>query len=181
MFVPSTLPPWKPWSGCWLCLPPWWPMRIGMGGCLFPTGKEFRKASSGLCRVFSKVHVALSMIIILSDYLVLQCLHFFHVLLCQGRHVLFIFVLCTDQVIGSDDVAASDNIGVLNGTPGWKKGSTSGSLCSRQSLAWCSPTSSMYNRRSPGLRHSRCMGVLGDQVVRDRRKGHIAERSGRLA
>jgi len=24
---------------------------------------------------------------------------------------------CTDQVIGSDDVAASDNIGVLNGTP----------------------------------------------------------------
>jgi len=25
---------------------------------------------------------------------------------------------CTDQVIGSDDVAASDNIGVLNGTPG---------------------------------------------------------------
>ena len=25
---------------------------------------------------------------------------------------------CTDQVIGSDDVAASDNIGVSNGTPG---------------------------------------------------------------
>jgi len=26
--------------------------------------------------------------------------------------------ICTDQVIGSDDVATSDNIGVLNGTPG---------------------------------------------------------------
>jgi len=25
---------------------------------------------------------------------------------------------CTDQVVESDDVAASDNIGVLNGTPG---------------------------------------------------------------
>ena len=29
-----------------------------------------------------------------------------------------VVLLCTDQVIGSDDVAASDNIGVLNGTPG---------------------------------------------------------------
>ena len=28
------------------------------------------------------------------------------------------FYTCTDQVIGSDDVAASDNIGVLNRTPG---------------------------------------------------------------
>ena len=87
----------------------------------------------------------------------------------------------TDQVIGSDDVAASDNIGVLNGTPSWQLGSTSGSLCRRQLLAWRSPISSMYNRRSPGLRHSRCMWALGDQVVRDRLKGHIAERSGRLA
>ena len=25
---------------------------------------------------------------------------------------------CTDQVVGSDDVAASDNLGVSNGTPG---------------------------------------------------------------
>ena len=25
--------------------------------------------------------------------------------------------VCTDQVVGSDDVAASDNIGVLSGTP----------------------------------------------------------------
>jgi len=25
---------------------------------------------------------------------------------------------CTAQVVGSDDVAASNNIGVLNGTPG---------------------------------------------------------------
>jgi len=25
---------------------------------------------------------------------------------------------CTDKVVGSDDVAASDNIGMLNGIPG---------------------------------------------------------------
>ena len=30
----------------------------------------------------------------------------------------FLDALCTAQVVGSDDVAASDNIGVLNGTPG---------------------------------------------------------------
>ena len=28
------------------------------------------------------------------------------------------YELCTAQVVGSDDVATSDNIGVLNGTPG---------------------------------------------------------------
>jgi len=31
---------------------------------------------------------------------------------------LWLVTSCTDQVVGSDDVAASDNIGVLNGTPG---------------------------------------------------------------
>jgi len=30
----------------------------------------------------------------------------------------FAYENCTAQVVGSDDVAASDNIGVLNGTPG---------------------------------------------------------------
>jgi len=62
---------------------------------------------------------------------------------------------CTDQVIGFDDVAASDNIGVLNGTPGRQKGSTSGNQYSRQSLKWRSPISSVRNRRSRELRHSR--------------------------
>ena len=44
-----------------------------------------------------------------------------------NKHVL-IKCLCTDRVVGSDDVAASDNIGALSGTHGWQKGSTSGSL-----------------------------------------------------
>jgi len=63
-------------------------------------------------------------------------------------------VLSCCWVVGSDDVAASDNIGVLNGTPGRQKGSTSGSLCRRQLSAWRSPICRMYNRRSPGSRSS---------------------------
>jgi len=34
--------------------------------------------------------------------------------------------ICTAQVVGSDDVAASYYIGVLNGAPGWQKGRKSG-------------------------------------------------------
>jgi len=34
------------------------------------------------------------------------------------RKSTFGYVYCTDPVVGSDDVAASENIGVLNGTPG---------------------------------------------------------------
>jgi len=64
---------------------------------------------------------------------------------------------CTDQVIGCDDVAASDNIGMLNGTPGRQKGSKSGSQYSRRSLKWRSPIFNVRNRRSPELRHNRCM------------------------
>ena len=87
---------------------------------------------------------------------------------------------CTDQVVGSDDVAASNNIGVLNGTPGWQKGRTSGSLCSRQSLSWRAPISSISKLAVTRLvSWSPCVS-LGDQVVRDRREGDIAERSGKL-
>ena len=68
-------------------------------------------------------------------------------------------------------MATSDNIGVLNGTPGWPRRSISESVCSRRSLTWRSPISSVCNRRSPELRHSHHMWVLGDQVVRNRRKG----------
>jgi len=78
-------------------------------------------------------------------------------------------------VIRCDDVAASDNIGVLNGTPDWQKGSKSGSQYSRRSLNWRSPISSVRNRRPPELHHSRRMWVLGDQVVRDRR-GMLGDR-----
>jgi len=36
---------------------------------------------------------------------------------------------------------------------------------SRQSVDWCSPISSVRNRRSPELCHSRRMRMLGDRVV----------------
>ena len=39
-------------------------------------------------------------------------------------------------------MAARDKIDVLSGIPGWQKGSTSGSSCSRQSLSWRAPISS---------------------------------------
>jgi len=53
------------------------------------------------------------------------------------------YPICTAQVVGSDDVAASDNIGVLNGTPGWQRGRKSGGSCSRHSLSWRAPISSI--------------------------------------
>ena len=40
-----------------------------------------------------------------------------------------------------------------------------GSGHSRRSLNWRSPISSVRNRRSPELRHSRRMRMLGDRVV----------------
>ena len=69
----------------------------------------------------------------------------------------FSFFNCTNQVIGCDDVAASDNIGVLNGTPGRQKGSKSGSQYNCRSLKWRSPISDVRNQRSPELRHNRRM------------------------
>ena len=50
---------------------------------------------------------------------------------------------CTAQVVGSDDVAVSYYIGVLNGAPGWQKGRKSGGSCSRQLLSWRAPISSI--------------------------------------
>jgi len=40
-------------------------------------------------------------------------------------------------------MAASNSIGVLNGTPSWYKGRTSGGSCDRQSLSWRAPISSI--------------------------------------
>ena len=40
-------------------------------------------------------------------------------------------------------MAASYNIGVLHGAPGWRKGKKSGGSCSRQSLSWRAPISSI--------------------------------------
>jgi len=87
---------------------------------------------------------------------------------------------CTDQVVGGDDVAARNKIGVLSGTPGWQKGSTSGSSCSRQSLSWRAPISSIFKPAVTRLVLSSPYASLGDQVIRDRREEDIAERSGKL-
>jgi len=88
--------------------------------------------------------------------------------------------LCTAQVVGSDDVAASYNIGVLNGTPGWQKGRKSGGSCSRQSLSWRAPISSIpkpavtkFVSQSPDVNP-------GDEAIGDRREEDIAERSRKL-
>jgi len=90
------------------------------------------------------------------------------------------FMNCTAQVVGSDDVAASNSIGVLNGTPGRQKGRKSGGSCSRQSLSWRAPISSTpkpavtrFVMKSPDVNPD-------DQVIRDHRKEDIAEGSGKL-
>jgi len=84
---------------------------------------------------------------------------FFRISQCSSAKEMWdtLEVTCTDQVIGCDDVAPSDNIGVLNGTPSRQKGSKSGSQYSRRSQKWRSPISNVCNRRSPELRHSRRM------------------------
>ena len=84
-----------------------------------------------------------------------------------------------DQTEGND-VAASYYIGVLSGAPGWQEGRKSGGSCSRQSLSWRAPISSIpkpavtrFVMKSPDAN-------LDDQVIRDRRKEDIAEGSGKL-
>ena len=49
-------------------------------------------------------------------------------------------------VVGSDGVASSYYIGVLNETPGWQKGRKSGGSCSCQLLSWRAPISSIPGR-----------------------------------
>ena len=61
------------------------------------------------------------------------------------------FASCTALVVGSDDVAASYHIGVLNETPGWQKGRKSGGSCRRQLLSWRAPTSSMLTPAVTGF------------------------------
>ena len=93
---------------------------------------------------------------------------------------MIIIIYCTAQVVGSDDVAASYYIGMLNGAPGWQKGRKSGGSCSRQLLSWRAPISSIpkpavtrFEMKSPDVNPD-------DQVIRDRRKKDIAEGSGKL-
>ena len=77
-------------------------------------------------------------------------------------------------------MAASYNIGVLNGTPGWQKGRKSGGSWSRQSLSWRALISSIpkpavtkFVSWSPDVNP-------GDNAIGDRLEEDIAERSGKL-
>jgi len=87
---------------------------------------------------------------------------------------------CTTQVVGSDDVAASYYVGVLSRAPGWRKGRKSGGSCSRQSLSWRAPISSIPKPAVTRFMMKSPDANLDDQVIRDRRKKDIAEGSGKL-
>ena len=87
-----------------------------------------------------------------------------------------LFILaCTALVVGSDDVASSYYIGVLDGTPGWQKGRKSGGSCSRRLLSWRAPISSIPKLAVTGLKMKSPDVNPGDQVIRDRRNKDIAE------
>ena len=77
-------------------------------------------------------------------------------------------------------MAARDKIGVLSGTPGWQKGRKSGSSCSHQSLSWRASISSISKPVVTRLVSQSPDVNPGDQVMRDRRKEDIVERSGKL-
>ena len=94
-------------------------------------------------------------------------------ILCQ-------IVLCTVQVVGSDDVAASYYVGVLSRAPGWQKGRKSGGSCSRQLVSWRAPISSIPKSVVTGFEMKSSDANLGKQVIRDRRKKDIAEGSLKL-
>ena len=77
-------------------------------------------------------------------------------------------------------MAASYYIGVLNGAPGWQKGRESGGSCSRQSLNWRAPISSIPKPAVTRLVMKSPDANPDDQVIGDRRKEDIAEGSGKL-
>jgi len=81
---------------------------------------------------------------------------------------------CTALVVGSDDVASSYYIGVLNGTPGWQKGRKSGGSCSHQLLSWRAPISSIPKSAVTGFEMKSPDVNPGDQVIRDHRNKDIA-------
>ena len=82
---------------------------------------------------------------------------------------------CTVLVVESDDVAASYYAGVLSGAHGWKKGRKSGGSCSRQSLSWRAPTSSIPKPVVTGFEMKSPDANPDDLVVRDRRNKDIAK------
>ena len=82
---------------------------------------------------------------------------------------------CTAQVVGSDDVAAGYYVGVLSRAPGWQKGRKSGGSCSRQSLSWRAPISSIPKPVVTGFEMKSPDANPDDQVIRDRRNEDIAK------
>ena len=88
-------------------------------------------------------------------------------------------VYCTALVVGSNDVASSYYIGVLDGTPGWQKGRKSGGSRSRQLLSWRAPISIIPKPAVTKLKMKSPDVNPGDQVIRDRRNKDIAEDEGR--
>jgi len=72
---------------------------------------------------------------------------------------------CTDQVISVMTCLARARVGRAQWNTQARKDEWLGSGHSRRSLNWRSPISSVRNRRSPELRHSRRMRMLGDRVV----------------
>ena len=83
-------------------------------------------------------------------------------------------------MVGSDDVAASYYVGVLSRAPIWQKGRKSGGSCSRQSLSWRAPISSIPKPAVTRFMMKSPDANLDDEVIRDRRKKGIAEGSGRF-
>ena len=77
-------------------------------------------------------------------------------------------------------MAASYYVGVLSRAHGWQKGRKSGGSCSRQSLSWRAPISSIPKPAVTGFEMKSPDANLGDQVIRDRRKKDIAEGSRKL-
>ena len=77
-------------------------------------------------------------------------------------------------------MAASYFVGVLSGAHGWQKGRKSGGSCSRQSLSWRAPISSIPKPAVTRFMMKSLDANPGDQMIRDRRKGYIAEGLGRF-
>jgi len=68
---------------------------------------------------------------------------------------------------------------VLDGTPGWQKGSKSGGSRSRQLLSLRAPISIVPDPAVTGLKMKSPDVNPGDQVIGDRRNKDIAEDEGR--
>ena len=77
-------------------------------------------------------------------------------------------------------MAASYYVGVLIGAHGWQKGRRSGGSCSRQSLSWRAPISSIPKPAVTRFMMKSPDANPGDQMIRDRRKEDIAEGSVKL-